>query len=111
MVLGHLSAVLDRTVAGRPSCGTGRTEENSMADEPRVREFNFGPGNPDPGVFPAAELGAAAQRVLSRAGAELAHYPDPLGMPELRAVAAERFERNHGVRPRIEDVVITNGAM
>jgi len=82
-----------------------------MADEPRVREFNFGPGNPDPGVFPAAELGAAAQRVLSRAGTELAHYPDPLGMPELRAVAAERFERNHGVRPRLEDVVITNGAM
>src|SRR3982074_3730996 len=68
-----------------------------MADEPRVREFNFGPGNPDPGVFPAAELGAAAQRVLSRAGAELAHYPDPRGMAQLRAVriATERT----GTRP------------
>lgn len=75
------------------------------------REFNFGAGNPDPGVFPSEELGAAAQRVLARLGKELAHYPDPRGMPELRAVAVERFERNHGVRPSIDDVVITNGAM
>ena len=76
---------------------------------PRV--FNFGAGNPDPGVFPVEELGAAAQRVLSREGAELAHYPDPLGLPALRAVAVERFERNQGMRLSIADVVITNGAM
>src|SRR5438128_12009605 len=75
------------------------------------KEFNFGAGNPDPGVFPARELGEVARRVISRQGKELAHYPDPLGLPELRAVAAERFEHNHGIRPRIEDVVITNGAM
>jgi 2-aminoadipate transaminase len=75
------------------------------------REFNFGAGNPDPGVFPACELGDIAQHVLAREGKELAHYPDPLGLPALRAVAAERFEHNHGVRPRIEDIVITNGAM
>ena len=78
-----------------------------MAD----REFNFGPGNPDPGVFPTAELAAAAQRVIARLGPELAHYPDTQGLPELRAVAAERFERNTGVRPPLEDIVITNGAM
>jgi 2-aminoadipate transaminase len=81
----------------------------SFGSQPR--EFNFGAGNPDPGVFPAQELGEAAQRVLSRLGKELAHYPDPQGLPELRTVAVERFERNQGVRPRIEDVVITNGAM
>src|SRR5205823_3810592 len=75
------------------------------------REFNFGAGNPDPGVFPSQALGEAAQRVLSRLGAELAHYPDPHGLPALRAVAVERFERNHGMRPPIEHVVITNGAM
>src|SRR6266852_555333 len=75
------------------------------------REFNFGAGNPDPGVFPAQELGEAAQRVLGRLGKELAHYPDPQGLPELRTVAVERFERNHGIRPAIADVVITNGAM
>jgi 2-aminoadipate transaminase len=76
-----------------------------------VKTFNFGPGNPDPGVFPAQDLGAAAQRVLSREGAELAHYPDPLGLPALRSIAADRVERNFGIRPPLSEVVITNGAM
>src|SRR5256885_15700753 len=75
------------------------------------REFNFGAGNPDPGVFPSQALGEAAQRVIVRVGAELAHYPEQQGLPELRAIAAERFQRNHGMRPSIEDIVITNGAM
>jgi len=76
-----------------------------------MREFNFGAGNPDPGVFPSAALGEAAKRVITRLGPELAHYPEQQGLPELRAIAAERFERNHGMRPAIEDIVITNGAM
>ena len=76
-----------------------------------ARDFNFGAGNPDPGVFPAEELGKAAQRVITRLGKELAHYPDQRGLPELRAIAVERFEHNHGVRVPIDDVVITNGAM
>jgi 2-aminoadipate transaminase len=75
------------------------------------REFNFGAGNPDPGVFPSEELAKAAQRVIARVGKELAHYPDRQGIPGLRTVAVERFERNHGLRVPIEDVVITNGAM
>ncbi len=82
-----------------------------MSVEAQPREFNFGAGNPDPGVFPSRELGEAARRVLSRHGHELAHYPDPHGLPALRAVAIERFERNHGLRPPVDDVVITNGAM
>src|SRR5690349_12198108 len=76
-----------------------------------TREFNFGAGNPDPGVFPSEALGEAAKRVITRLGTELAHYPDQQGLPELRAIAAERFERNHGIRPALEDIVITNGAM
>jgi 2-aminoadipate transaminase len=75
------------------------------------RTFNFGAGNPDPGVFPSHELGEAARRAILRMGKELAHYPEPRGLPELRAVAQERFEHNHQMRPPIEDVVITNGAM
>jgi 2-aminoadipate transaminase len=74
-------------------------------------DLNFGPGNPDPGVFPSVGMAEAARRVLLRSGAELAHYPDPKGLPALRAIAQERFERNHGLRPALEDVVITNGAM
>jgi 2-aminoadipate transaminase len=76
-----------------------------------VREFNFGAGNPAPESFPVKALAVAAQRVLARSGVELAHYPDHRGMPELRAIAQQRFEHAHGVRPPLEHVVITNGAM
>src|SRR5204862_1551607 len=89
----------------------GKLREAAILPSSMVRSFNFGPGNPDPGVFPSAELAQAAQRVIEREGSELAHYPEPLGLPALRAIAAERFERNHGVRPPLEDIVITNGAM
>src|SRR5215471_1711032 len=78
---------------------------------PSPRTFNFGAGNPDPGVFPSQDLGDAARRALSRMGTELAHYPEARGLPELRGVAQERFERNHHVRPSLENIVITNGAM
>ena len=44
-------------------------------------------------------------------GTELAHYPEARGLPELRGVAQQRFERNHHVRPPLEEIVITNGAM
>jgi 2-aminoadipate transaminase len=75
------------------------------------KTFNFGPGNPDPGVFPSHDLGEAARRALSRMGRMLAQYPDQRGLPELREVAQARFERNHHVKPALEDIVITNGAM
>ena len=78
---------------------------------PSPRTFNFGAGNPDPGVFPSQDLGEAARRALTRMGTELAHYPEARGLPELRGVAQQRFERNHHVRPPLEEIVITNGAM
>ncbi|MGH2364052.1 MAG: PLP-dependent aminotransferase family protein [Chloroflexota bacterium] len=76
-----------------------------------VREFNFGAGNPDPGVFPAAGLAAAAARVLPRVGKMLARYPETKGLPELRQVAVDRFDHAHGVRPPIDHIALTNGSM
>jgi 2-aminoadipate transaminase len=78
---------------------------------PLPRAFNFGAGNPDPAVFPSQDLGEAARRAITRMGVELAHYPEARGLPELRGVAQQRFERNHHVRPPLENIVITNGAM
>ena len=73
--------------------------------------YNFGPGNPDPGVFPARDLAAAAQRVLTRSGTDLARYPDNKGLPALRELLQARFERSHGLRPMLDHIVVTNGAM
>ncbi|HEU0166913.1 MAG TPA: PLP-dependent aminotransferase family protein [Chloroflexota bacterium] len=75
------------------------------------RQFNFGAGNPDPGVFPAEALAEAAARIIPKMGKRLAVYPDGKGLPQLRELAAERFERAHGLKPPIDDIVITNGSM
>jgi 2-aminoadipate transaminase len=81
-----------------------------MSSASPAREFVFGAGNPDPAAFPARALGEAAQRVLQRHGTDLARYPDPQGLPQLRQVATDRFARTHGRRLPVEDVVITNGS-
>ena len=78
---------------------------------PGTREkFNFGAGNPDPGVFPPGiGRGRAACSRTRRPGAgSLSGSARHAG---LRAVAVERSNATHGVRPSIEDIVITNGAM
>lgn len=75
------------------------------------RTFNFGAGNPDPGVFPVDGLAEAAARAIERHGRLLAQYPDPRGVAALREVAQERFKKNHHIQPPLDDIVITNGAM
>src|SRR5207253_7633186 len=49
--------------------------------------------------------------IIPKLGKQLARYPDGKGLPQLRELAAERFERAHGMRPSIDDIVITNGSM
>jgi 2-aminoadipate transaminase len=66
---------------------------------------------PDPATFPSEDLAAAAQRVIPQFGSSLCRYPDQRGLPSLRQIAIERFDHNHGIRPAIEDVVLTNGSM
>jgi aspartate/methionine/tyrosine aminotransferase len=73
------------------------------------REYNFGPGNPDPGVFPPGTWARRAARAEPTPAPSWRTIPTP-ACPNC-AVAAERFERNQGIRPALEDIVITNGAM
>ena len=73
--------------------------------------FNFGSGMPDPATFPAAELAAAAARVLPSSAEVLVRYPDPRGWPALRAVAAERLRRSFGLEVPPEQILLTNGSM
>jgi 2-aminoadipate transaminase len=77
----------------------------------RPREYNFGAGLPDPATFPGKELAAAAARVLPQIGSMLARYPDPRGYVPLREIAQQRFARNHGMAPPIEEIVLTAGSM
>ncbi|MGI8913060.1 MAG: PLP-dependent aminotransferase family protein [Chloroflexota bacterium] len=74
------------------------------------RAFNFGSGMPDPATFPSQALAEAAMRILPQAGEVLVKYPDPRGWPALREIAAERFQKNHGIGVPLEQVVLTNGS-
>ena len=76
-----------------------------------MREINFSTGMPDPGTFPSAALGEAAQRVILREGTSLCRYPDPRGYVPLREVAVERFRHNHQRAVPVSDVVLTTGSM
>jgi 2-aminoadipate transaminase len=82
-----------------------------METKAASREFNFGSGMPDPKTFPNEALAAAAQRAIVREGASLVRYPEQRGYAPLREIAAARFERNHGLRVPLGDVVLTNGSM
>jgi 2-aminoadipate transaminase len=75
-----------------------------------MAQFNFGGGCPDPGTLPAAELGAAAGRVLPRLQTALANYPEGQGWRPLREVAAARFERREGVPLDPETICLANGS-
>lgn len=75
---------------------------------PDVR-VDFRPGTPDLSLFPRAAWGAAQRSVL----AELAHrrlgYPDPRGLPELRAALASLLARRRGVVADPERLVVCSG--
>ncbi len=74
--------------------------------------FSMAYGNPDPALFPAQEIAAAASRVLSdpaRAAVAL-QYGLVRGQPELLALVAEKLEREEGIHVTPENIVITNGA-
>ncbi|MGW7310429.1 MocR-like pyridoxine biosynthesis transcription factor PdxR, partial [Streptomyces sp. NPDC054835] len=75
---------------------------------PGVR-VDFRSGTPDLALFPRAAWGAAQRTVL----AELAHrqlgYPDPRGLPELRAALAALLARRRGVVADPERLVVCSG--
>ncbi|MER8045537.1 PLP-dependent aminotransferase family protein [Streptomyces sp. NPDC094032] len=75
---------------------------------PGVR-VDFRSGTPDLALFPRAAWGAAQRSVLS----ELAHrqlgYPDPRGLPELRAALAALLARRRGVVADPERLVVCSG--
>jgi len=75
--------------------------------------FSLSYGNPDPALFPAHEIAAATDRVLSDTArvAVALQYGSIQGQPELIALVAEKLEREEGIQVAAENVVITNGAL
>ncbi|MEO5951626.1 MAG: PLP-dependent aminotransferase family protein [Chloroflexia bacterium] len=74
--------------------------------------FSLAYGNPDPALFPAAEIQAAAKRVLSdpeSAGIAL-QYGTVQGQPAFMDMMAQKLLAEEGIAIGRENIVITNGA-
>lgn len=74
--------------------------------------FSLAYGNPDPALFPAEGVEAAAQRVLNdpeAAGIAL-QYGTVQGSPPFMDFMAEKLLREEGIKIGRQNIVITNGA-
>jgi GntR family transcriptional regulator/MocR family aminotransferase len=69
--------------------------------------FDLCPGQPDPGLFPAALW---RRRVATAVAAEPLGYGDPLGQRGLRRAIAGWIARSRSVRGSEDTIVVTSGA-
>jgi GntR family transcriptional regulator / MocR family aminotransferase len=74
-----------------------------------VARYDLRPGVPDLSAFPGGAWLATARRVLAAAPRQLLDYPDPRGLPQLRAALAGYLARARGVAADPGRVVICAG--
>ncbi len=82
-----------------------RTPEGAHA----AIRHDMSPFRPALGDFPRGAWSAALVRVLRTAPDERLGYPNPAGVPELRATLAAYLGRVRGVRANAEQMMITGG--
>ncbi|MFC9388039.1 aminotransferase-like domain-containing protein [Streptomyces venezuelae] len=88
-------------VAARGRVGARRPTGGTVVD--------FRPGTPDLSLFPRAAWSAAHRAVLARLPHPELGYPDPRGLPELRAALAAMLTRRRGVVADPERLVVCSG--
>jgi GntR family transcriptional regulator/MocR family aminotransferase len=71
--------------------------------------YDLRPGVPDLSAFPGGAWLATARRVLAAAPRQLLGYPDPRGLPQLRAALAGYLARARGVAADPDRIVICAG--
>jgi GntR family transcriptional regulator / MocR family aminotransferase len=95
-------------VAAELGC-TNRDSATNSTQQPRWR-FDLKPGLPALQAFPRAEWIAASRSALAELPDAALGYPDPAGLPELRAELASYLGRVRAVSVSADDIVITHGA-
>ncbi|MFG1807928.1 PLP-dependent aminotransferase family protein [Streptomyces sp. NPDC049040] len=105
-------------LAGRQGAGTwvaaaGQEPEPRpaavFAADDRGGPDDLRPGLPDLALFPRAAWSAAHRRVMTALPHRAFGYPDPRGLPELRAALAALLGRRRGVAADADQVVVTSG--
>jgi GntR family transcriptional regulator/MocR family aminotransferase len=90
---------------GRPDVGVAAVARAELA----VPRYDLRPGVPDLSAFPRRAWLATARKVLAAAPDHLLGYPDPRGLPQLRAALAEYLARARGVTADPAHIVICAG--
>jgi GntR family transcriptional regulator/MocR family aminotransferase len=109
--------VAEGWLTARTGSGTAVAERRAAnwAPRPQVRpeavapRYDLRPGVPDLSAFPAAAWLATARKVLAAAPRHLLDYPDPRGLPQLRAALAGYLARARGVAADPGRIVICAG--
>jgi GntR family transcriptional regulator/MocR family aminotransferase len=99
--------------------GSGTTVAERRASDPgpgplarpevAVPRYDLRPGVPDLSAFPGGAWLATVRKVLAVAPRQLLGYPDPRGLPQLRAALAGYLARARGVAADPEHIVICAG--
>jgi GntR family transcriptional regulator / MocR family aminotransferase len=109
--------VAEGWLTARTGSGTAVAERRAADPGPRpqarpqvtVPRYDLRPGVPDLSAFPAGAWLATARKVLAAAPRELLDYPDPRGLPQLRAALAGYLARARGVAADPGRIVICAG--
>jgi GntR family transcriptional regulator/MocR family aminotransferase len=107
---GYLSSRRGSGTTVADSLGCTGAEPAADPEPARRWRFDLRPGLPALSAFPRTEWIAATRTALARLPDETLGYPDPAGLPELRAELAGYLGRVRAVTVTAEDIVITHGA-
>ena len=109
--------VAEGWLTARTGSGTSVADRRAVDPHPSplarpevaVPRYDLRPGVPDLSAFPAGAWLATARKVLASAPRQLLDYPDPRGLPQLRAVLAGYLARARGVAADPGRIVICAG--
>ena len=86
------------------------TSKNKAPNRHAHARYDFAVAYPDPESLPLDELVQSLQTALDREGKDLAYYEDLVGLHGLRALVADKLQRDRKMDITAEDVVITSGS-
>jgi GntR family transcriptional regulator/MocR family aminotransferase len=95
-------------VGSVPATSVDREPDRRPEPAAVLPEIDLRPGRPDLSAFPRTAWAGAVRRALAGSTTSL-DYPDPAGLPALRAAVAEHVARTRGVRASPDAVVVTAG--